>query len=159
MPKTKAGRKKSSNHQRGPSSAPKAPPPPPPSLVELIQNNDKVLEYFQSLQANLDYDVDKWKGRAKQFEVESLEWKKKFNQLHKKRSRAESSNKRRKDLERLKRIPPYQHHYPNVRKLPHQLSQPNQKYTSWTWNQVLPQVMKTSHLPLWKIQGQSMSYR
>lgn len=100
MPKTKAGRKKTSNHQRGPSSPPKAPPPPPPSLVELIQNNDKVLEYFQSLQANLDYDVDKWKGRAKQFEAESLEWKKKFNQLQKKRSRAESSNKRRKDLEK-----------------------------------------------------------
>ena len=50
----------------------KRPPPtpaPPAALVSLIQSDSMVLKYFKSLQANLDYDVDKWK-------CECQKWKK-----------------------------------------------------------------------------------
>lgn len=40
-------------------------PAPPAALVSLIQKDSAVLKYFKSLQANLDYDVDKWKAEAK----------------------------------------------------------------------------------------------
>ncbi|KAL7541418.1 hypothetical protein ACHAXR_010913 [Thalassiosira sp. AJA248-18] len=43
---------------------PKPPPNPPSSLVSLLQKDSSVRSYFQSLQENLDYDVDKWKHEA-----------------------------------------------------------------------------------------------
>ena len=43
---------------------PKPPPNPPSSLVSLLQKDASVRSYFQSLQENLDYDVDKWKHEA-----------------------------------------------------------------------------------------------
>ena len=43
---------------------PKPPPNPPTSLVSLMQTDVSVLSYFQDLQANLEYDVEKWKHEA-----------------------------------------------------------------------------------------------
>ena len=43
---------------------PKPPPNPPSSLVTLMQTDASVFSYFQLLQANLDYDVEKWKHEA-----------------------------------------------------------------------------------------------
>ena len=51
-------------------SRPEPPPPPPSSLVRLIQKDSAVLEYFQALQSNLDFDVQKWKTRARAYEQE-----------------------------------------------------------------------------------------
>ena len=48
----------------------KRPPPtpaPPSELVSLIQRNNAVLQYFKSLQANLDHDVEKWKAEAQKW--------------------------------------------------------------------------------------------
>ena len=42
-------------------------PAPPSELVSLIQSNNAVLQYFKSLQANLDYDVEKWKTEAQRW--------------------------------------------------------------------------------------------
>lgn len=39
-------------------------PDPPPSLIKLLQKDNKVLEYFTSLQHNLNLDVKRWKDRA-----------------------------------------------------------------------------------------------
>lgn len=57
---------------------PPPPPPPPEALVELLQNDSSVLAYFQSLQQNLQADVDVWKARAK-------EWQQKYEDLAKKK--------------------------------------------------------------------------
>lgn len=49
---------------------PRRPPPtpaPPAALVSLIQGDGAVLNYFKSLQSNLDYDVDKWKAEAQRW--------------------------------------------------------------------------------------------
>ena len=43
-------------------------PNPPPPLLKLLQNNSKALKYFQLLQQNLDYDVQKWKLRARKYQ-------------------------------------------------------------------------------------------
>mmetsp|Transcript_7385 Transcript_7385/g.16744 ORF Transcript_7385/g.16744 Transcript_7385/m.16744 type:complete len:1271 (-) Transcript_7385:1309-5121(-) len=43
---------------------PNPPPNPPTSLVSLLHKDASVRSYFQSLQENLDYDVDKWKHEA-----------------------------------------------------------------------------------------------
>ena len=43
---------------------PKPPQNPPPSLISLLQKDASVRSYFQSLQENLDYDVEKWKHEA-----------------------------------------------------------------------------------------------
>ena len=52
-----------------PAQPPPAPPPiPPKSLISLIRANKSVLQYFTSLQENLEYDVKKWKIRAQQAE-------------------------------------------------------------------------------------------
>lgn len=42
-------------------------PAPPAALVSLIQKDSTVLNYFKSLQENLDYDVDKWKAEAQRW--------------------------------------------------------------------------------------------
>jgi GR25 family glycosyltransferase involved in LPS biosynthesis len=49
---------------------PPPPPDPPASLVHLLQRDNKVLQYFQSLQLNLRADVQVWKERAKRYEEE-----------------------------------------------------------------------------------------
>ena len=46
-------------------------PPPPASLVNLIQSDPQVLSYFQSLQANLQLDVQIWKDRAEEYKSEN----------------------------------------------------------------------------------------
>lgn len=73
--------KKTSKKDEG--EAPDPPPKPPASLVKLLQKNSHVLKYFQSLQANLDYDVQKWKNRARKHQAESLKWKEKVEHLEK----------------------------------------------------------------------------
>ena len=96
MPKKRNSRKKRSSsnnddHQGG--RHPPAPPPPPPApLVKLIQKNSQVLQYFEALQANLDYDVEKWKKRARHHEAKSLEWKEKFERLEKRIQAAKNDN-------------------------------------------------------------------
>jgi hypothetical protein len=60
---------------------PDPPPPPPASLVRLIQKDAAVLEYFQALQSNLDFDVQKWKSRARSFEQEREILQKEVTQL------------------------------------------------------------------------------
>jgi len=49
-------------------------PDPPPALIKLLQKDKKVLNYFTSLQANLNLDVKRWKDRA-------LEYKQKYQEL------------------------------------------------------------------------------
>lgn len=79
--------KETSNPRSGSQRGKKKPPPPPsatnqavpmpdppPALVQLLQKDAKVLHYFQSLQKNLNYDVQRWKERA-------LEYKKKYEHL------------------------------------------------------------------------------
>ena len=46
---------------------PKPPPTPPASLVSLLKKDTSVRRYFQSLQENLDYDVDKWKHETQRW--------------------------------------------------------------------------------------------
>jgi len=43
-------------------------PPPPKSLINLLRSNKNVFSYFTSLQKNLEYDVKKWKQRARNAE-------------------------------------------------------------------------------------------
>ncbi|KAL3938840.1 MAG: hypothetical protein SGBAC_006317 [Bacillariaceae sp.] len=74
----------------GEGTPPNPPPPPPAALVKLIQKNKSVLKYFQALQENLDYDVTKWKRRARKNHAESLEWKAKAEQLEIERSSSSS---------------------------------------------------------------------
>jgi hypothetical protein len=78
-PSTRPSKPQSRKRPRPKSSAaaenatakrPKRPPPtpaPPAALVSLIQKDSAVLTYFKSLQANLDYDVEKWKAEAKRW--------------------------------------------------------------------------------------------
>mmetsp|Transcript_25582 Transcript_25582/g.37787 ORF Transcript_25582/g.37787 Transcript_25582/m.37787 type:complete len:998 (-) Transcript_25582:10-3003(-) len=70
MPKRK--REESVNDERPPP-----PPPPPAALVRLLQSNKKVLEYFTLLQANLDYDKQKWKNRSSSLKRECEDLRKK----------------------------------------------------------------------------------
>ena len=64
-----------SGHRKNPPSSPAcrrrpAPPPPPPkALVGLLKKNKGVLNYFTSLQANLEADVQKWKDRARNYQA------------------------------------------------------------------------------------------
>lgn len=60
-PPAKKRRKTTTQEQERPTP----PPPPPATLVKLLQTDAKVLTYFQALQTNLDYDVQRWKTRAK----------------------------------------------------------------------------------------------
>eukprot|EP00980_Cylindrotheca_fusiformis_P015976 scaffold4690_cov116-Cylindrotheca_fusiformis.AAC.6 len=78
MPKKKNITRKEEDGEK-----PDPPPPAPAPLVKLLQKNSKVLKYFQSLQANLDYDVQKWKNRARKHQAESAEWKEKADRLQK----------------------------------------------------------------------------
>jgi hypothetical protein len=57
---------------------PPPPPPPPQSLVNLLKSDKKVLQYFTLLQANLEADKQKWKGRAGDYQKECEELKKKL---------------------------------------------------------------------------------
>ena len=57
-------------------SKPKPTPDPPPSLVNLLQSDSTVLDYFSALQANIDYDLQVWKNEA-------VEGKKEINRLNK----------------------------------------------------------------------------
>lgn len=64
--------RKRTRPQLSPAAAkrPKRPPPtpaPPEALISLIQRDVSVLSYFKSLQANLDYDVEKWKCEAQKW--------------------------------------------------------------------------------------------
>jgi hypothetical protein len=46
------------------ASKPNPTPDPPASLVNLLQSDSAVLEYFSALQANIDFDVQVWKKEA-----------------------------------------------------------------------------------------------
>jgi hypothetical protein len=60
---------------------PDPPPPPPASLVKLLKKEKKMLEYFTALQANLEYDVKKWKRRAREYQEESRNLKEQVDEL------------------------------------------------------------------------------
>lgn len=49
-------------------------PNPPASLINLLQKDENVLEYFTSLQRNLNLDVQRWKDRA-------MDYRSKYKQL------------------------------------------------------------------------------
>eukprot|EP00550_Attheya_septentrionalis_P005917 CAMPEP_0198290556 /NCGR_PEP_ID=MMETSP1449-20131203/8373_1 /TAXON_ID=420275 /ORGANISM="Attheya septentrionalis, Strain CCMP2084" /LENGTH=1277 /DNA_ID=CAMNT_0043989069 /DNA_START=178 /DNA_END=4008 /DNA_ORIENTATION=- len=81
MPNQRSRKKASSTSRRQTKDAstnnngrPVPPPPPPKELVQLLQRNASVLEYFTSLQENLNADVTKYKGRA-------VEWQRRAEQL------------------------------------------------------------------------------
>ena len=46
------------------SNAKASMPDPPPALIKLLQKDKKVLNYFTSLQSNLNLDVKRWKDKA-----------------------------------------------------------------------------------------------
>ncbi len=58
------------DHKEGGKQRPSPPPPAPPSLVRLLKQDKKVLEYFRALQVNLNYDVEKWKKRSHAYKEE-----------------------------------------------------------------------------------------
>jgi hypothetical protein len=60
---------------------PAPPPPPPASLVKLLKKEKKVVEYFTALQANLEYDVKKWKRRARECQEESRNLKEQVDEF------------------------------------------------------------------------------
>jgi hypothetical protein len=70
---------------------PNPPPPPPASLVKLLKKEEKVLEYFTALQANLEYDVKKWKRRAREYQEESRNLKEQVDESEKKPPRLTNS--------------------------------------------------------------------
>ena len=51
------------------TTRPEPPGQAPKSLVALIQKNKKVHSYFTALSENLEYDVKKWKDRARHYEA------------------------------------------------------------------------------------------
>lgn len=59
--------------QRDDSHPPSPPPPPPRSLIRLLETDSDVLHYFQKLQENLQWDVQKWKRRARRAKQEQQE--------------------------------------------------------------------------------------
>lgn len=56
------------------SNAKASMPDPPPALIKLLQKDKKVLNYFTSLQSNLNLDVKRWKDKA-------LDYKEKYEEL------------------------------------------------------------------------------
>jgi len=62
----------SSNNKNNKAAVPM--PDPPTSLVKLLQKDPQVLQYFKSLQTNLNHDVQRWKETA-------LDYKKKYEHL------------------------------------------------------------------------------
>ena len=62
-------------------------PDPPPSLIKLLQKDNKVLEYFTSLQHNLNLDVKRWKDRA-------LDYRDKYKDLQQQQPQAQAAPKR-----------------------------------------------------------------
>ena len=74
---------------------PKPPPAPPSSLVSLLKKDASVRRYFQSLQENLDYDVDKWKHEAQRWREISND------QCAKPKSNVKRASRRRKGKPKL----------------------------------------------------------
>lgn len=60
---------------------PPPPPAPPRALVKLLQTNAAALKYFQALQNNLDFDVRKWKTRARAHEKTCRDLQAQIDQL------------------------------------------------------------------------------
>ena len=67
-PKRSDGSAKKTNSSSPLLPRPAPPPDPPPSLIKLLQSDSQALQYFQSLQQNLTYDVQKYKLRVRQLE-------------------------------------------------------------------------------------------
>lgn len=65
-----------SSSQKLPITKPSPTPEPPLQLINLLQTDPSVLEYFSALQANIDYDLQVWKNEA-------LEGRKEINRLTK----------------------------------------------------------------------------
>ena len=70
---------------------PDPPPPPPASLVKLLQKDKKAVQYFTALQANLEYDVKKWKRRAREYQEESRDLKEQVDEFKQKPPRLTNS--------------------------------------------------------------------
>jgi hypothetical protein len=88
---------------------PPPPPPPPKSLVSLLKSDKKVLQYFTLLQANLEADTQKWKGRAGEYQKECEELTKKLasgrtgsNTRNVKSNAAKKPDKNRAPIEKKK---------------------------------------------------------
>lgn len=75
MSRTTNGKKR-----RAPSNATSAPPLPPQSLVNLLRSDKDALEYFTSLQTNLDADVTKWRNRSQHYQNECKDLRRQLKQ-------------------------------------------------------------------------------
>ena len=62
------------------TAAPPPPPPPPQSLVDLLQSDAAVLQYFASLQSNLEADVGAWRDKAQKYKREAVSLRRKLDQ-------------------------------------------------------------------------------
>lgn len=98
MPTTSNGKKDSSKRRRPKADLP-PPPPPPQALLQLIRSDANVLEYFTSLQACLNADVQKWKERAEHYQKEFQELQSKLTRKRKAKTLSDAA-RRRKEINR-----------------------------------------------------------
>lgn len=87
MPRTTNGKKR---------SRPSGPLPPPDALVDLLRSDSTVLEYFTSLQASLDADVEQWKSRAQRYKQECHNLKRQLRNEGKSTTRRSSASDKQK---------------------------------------------------------------
>ena len=92
-PKKVKRRRKEGEQKRQRRPAP--PPPPPASLVNLLQKDRAVLKYFQSLQVNLDADVQVWKNRAVREKEENEKLRKELEKTKKRKATTKQASSRK----------------------------------------------------------------
>lgn len=96
QPPNNNSNKNTNNGKAAPAAnKPAAPGPAPKSLVALIQKNKKVHNYFTALSENLEYDVRKWKDRARHYEAlwkEAQAEKKRLQQEHDRRKQDDNDS-------------------------------------------------------------------
>lgn len=96
MPTTSNGKKDSSKRRRPKADLP-PPPPPPQALLQLIRSDANVLEYFTSLQACLNADVQKWKERAEHYQKEFQELQSKLTRKRKAKTLSDAGRRRKEN--------------------------------------------------------------
>ena len=74
--------------------APTPVPDPPASLIKLLQKDKKVLQYFTSLQENLNLDVKRWKNKALEYKAKAKKLQEQNDDL------LDSKNKKNKNHRR-----------------------------------------------------------
>jgi hypothetical protein len=97
-----------------PSRQQRPPPPtaPPTVLVQLLQSDHTVLKYFQSLQANLQADVQVWKDRAAALEKDKKRLERQVKKLQKEEPQLHQQNGNKDSTRRVaikKKSPPPPH--------------------------------------------------